>query len=317
MIFINATDGRTGNQLMILAHLLASSLEYNIPFFNFGKSPDKDFILKQDRTHISLHCPLLCKIAAYLTGYSFSRKCLKLLNISTMRDYSCTADKYVPVIRQVAREKKHIIPFVWPYTDYNSLYKHQDACRNFVIPKPHYKQQAEAVIKEQRKRGGVLIGIHIRRTDYKTWFNGKYYFDLSVYEKAMQDMLRLCPEGARFIICSDEKFSSSDFSAIPENLLYFSRNPFIADFVLLASCDYIIGPPSTFSGYASFYGKVKKLTLFTSHQSIKSLEQFGVVMIDYDDITEYTTPDGEIHREYVKLSEGKIISSSVPGLKKY
>jgi hypothetical protein len=33
---------------------------------------------------------------------------------------------------------------------------------------------------------------------------------------------------------------------------------FIEDLYALASCDYIIGPPSTFSQWASFYGNVPR-----------------------------------------------------------
>jgi len=37
---------------------------------------------------------------------------------------------------------------------------------------------------------------------------------------------------------------------------HFGTGHFIEDLYTLASCDYIIGPPSTFTMWASFYGRV-------------------------------------------------------------
>lgn len=314
MILINATNGRTGNQLVILTHLFASSLEHNISFFNFGQTPDKDFIIQTKKGQRSRYLPVLVKLSGWLTTRSFTRKLLAFFGIRVVFNFCAKANALVPLFKETALSHKHLMPFVWPYTDYKALYKHQEECRAFITPKRQYTEQAEQIITRLRQGGRVLIGIHVRRTDYKTWFKGKYYFDTAVYEKAMQETAALCPNGAHFVICSDEKLTTADFPAISPEQIYFSNNPFITDFVLLASCDYIIGPPSTFSGYASFYGKAKKLTLFSAKQTITSLEQFGVVMIDYDDITECRPHKGDVHREYLKLEEGNVISRSVPTL---
>jgi hypothetical protein len=55
-----------------------------------------------------------------------------------------------------------------------------------------------------------------------------------------------------FIICTNEKNillpATQNFSVLNE------ERHFVEDLYLLAKCDYIIGPPSTFSLWASFYG---------------------------------------------------------------
>lgn len=314
MIFINATGGRTGNQLVILSHLYASSLEYNIPFFNFGPSPDKDFIIRQSRQQRSHHFPFLVRAIGWMVTHPCMRSCLKTIGIHIPMKARAKAEECVPIIREAAQKHQFILPYMWPYTDYKALYKHQEGCRSFITPKPQYCEEAAAIIAKLRQTGQTLVGVHVRRTDYKTWFRGKYYYDPSVYEKAMRDMIQLCPNGVRFVICSDEKLTAADFPSINAEQLYISRNAFVTDFVLLSSCDYIIGPPSTFSGYASFYGKAKKVTLYSADQRITSTDQFGIVMIDYDDLSEQVTDDGDVHREYVKLSKGSIVSCSVPTL---
>lgn len=314
MIFLNATNGRTGNQLVILAHLFASSLEYNIPFFNFGQTPDKDFVVQKRKHQRSRHLPFVVKFAGWFVSQPFANKLLKFLNIQIVKHYYAAPNELVPIIRQAAEEHRHLLPYVWPYTDYAALYKHQEECRAFITPKAKYKQEADEIISRLRDTKQTLVGVHVRRTDYKDWLRGKYYFNKEVYEKAMKETAALHPGGVRFIICSDEELSAKDFPSLPENQLYFSHHSFITDFVLLASCDYIIGPPSTFSGYASFYGKAKKCTLFSANQTISATNQFGIIMIDYDDITEQITDEGDIHHEYLKLSEGHVISRCVPTL---
>lgn len=314
MIFINATNGRTGNQLVTLAHLFASSVEYNMPFFNFGQTPDKDFIIQKREHQRSRHLPLVVKIVAWLATRPFASKLQRFLNLQIIMNFRARPNELVPIVKQAAKEHRNLLPYVWPYTDYAALYKHQEECRAFITPKEQYKQQADQIISKLRKTNKTLVGVHVRRTDYKDWFRGKYYFSPAVYEKALKEISELHPNGVHFIICSDEKLTAADFPSLPEEQLYFSRNSFIIDFVLLSSCDYIIGPPSTFSGYASFYGKAKKYTLFSSNQTISSTDQFGVIMIDYDDITEEISIDGDTHREYIKLSKGYVVSRCVPTL---
>ena len=47
---------------------------------------------------------------------------------------------------------------------------------------------------------------------------------------------------------------------------------FITDLYCMASCDGIIGPPSTFSQWASFYGKVPLSFIFTKDDVIQLRE---------------------------------------------
>lgn len=44
------------------------------------------------------------------------------------------------------------------------------------------------------------------------------------------------------------------------------------DQTLMSQCDYIIGPPSTFSTWASFMGKVPLLHLYSAGQKVKLSE---------------------------------------------
>ena len=78
-----------------------------------------------------------------------------------------------------------------------------------------------------------------------------------------------------FHICSDEKIDMADFSGFDCYQIPLSLD--IEDLYALSLCDYIIGPPSTFSMWASFYGNVP-LRIVTKDESKISLDQFKSIL---------------------------------------
>lgn len=159
-----------------------------------------------------------------------------------------------------------VLPQGWMYRDYINLKKHQQRVRSFFTPLKQYVQQIDAEIETARQKGDVIIGIHIRRKDYKTFFDGKWYYENDVYKakmKAMEDLF--VGKKCVFVICSDEIINKLDFSDFIT--LIKKRTP-IVDLYLLAECDYIIGPPSTYSAWASFYKNVPISYIDTADQVI-------------------------------------------------
>ena len=55
----------------------------------------------------------------------------------------------------------------------------------------------------------------------------------------------------------------------------------MSDLYALAGCDYILGPPGTFSQWASFYGEKPLLQLGDSNDSVP-VEKFRVSYLDWD-----------------------------------
>jgi len=109
-------------------------------------------------------------------------------------------------------------------------------------------------ITKIKQKGILLIGVHIRRGDYKKWLGGKYYFGDEVYENYMNDLSqKLLKENGKkqmFIIFSNDFVNFSDM----ENLIISNENWYI-DHHILSLCDYIIGTRSTFTLWASYMGK--------------------------------------------------------------
>lgn len=120
-----------------------------------------------------------------------------------------------------------------------------------------------------------IVGIHVRRGDYQSWKNGEFFFDNETYASAMKQMqsnlTSLNFPTAFLIVTNDPK--SIHKHAFEELPYFLSNNSEIIDLCLLSKCDYIIGPPSTFSSWASFYGKVPYLHL-NSKDEIVNMSKF-------------------------------------------
>lgn len=115
---------------------------------------------------------------------------------------------------------------------------------------------------------GVTVGVHVRRGDYKSWRKGHYYFNDIVYIKKMECIRKqLIAEGidCRFIICSNEPFEATD-TELPITRIPNASG--IEDLCALSKCDYILGPPSSFSQWASFVGNVPLAFLMDEDQEL-------------------------------------------------
>lgn len=126
------------------------------------------------------------------------------------------------------------------------------------------------------KYGGAIVGVHIRKEDYKTAYDGIYYYDDDVFIHYMQQLAKLLP-GCSFYISSNENISSrySELFTIVDKPV----DSAVGDLYALSQCDYIIGPPSTFNCWASFIGDAPLYTMFKKNETI-TLDSFSVIRSD-------------------------------------
>lgn len=142
------------------------------------------------------------------------------------------------------------------FLDSPNFVKHADLIRDFFSPVEPVQERVTAHMKTVRNGAEVMVGVHIRQGDYKQFQNGLFYYTTEEYARFMGRIAALFPmRVVRFLLCSNEKqemgvFRGLDVAAGPGH--------FIEDLYALARCDYIIGPPSTFSQWASFYGQVPR-----------------------------------------------------------
>jgi hypothetical protein len=107
-------------------------------------------------------------------------------------------------------------------------------------------------ISKWRLENKIVIGVHIRRGDYKSWQNGKYFYSDSVYEHYIYLLLELIATEERqikIVIFSNEPTSMGERLDCE-----VSKNQWYIDHYLMSQCHFLIGPPSTFTLWASYIG---------------------------------------------------------------
>ena len=135
----------------------------------------------------------------------------------------------------------------------------------------------EKVKKSLHEYEGITIGVHIRRGDYKQWREGLYYYENITYENAMLSIasqVKANGKKCRFVVCSNEPFNVK-LSGI--DIIQIPNASGMDDLCALSQCDYIIGPPSSFSQWASFYGDVPLRFLLDANEKV-DLSEFSPII---------------------------------------
>lgn len=159
-------------------------------------------------------------------------------------------------------------------------------------PRQEITNKAETMMNTIRQTAEIVIGVHIRHGDYKTWRGGRFYYTFEDFHHLMLQIKALYPDkSVAFFISSNEAFSVDIFKGC--DCYRFGREPSgdILDLHTLSLCDSIIGPWSTYSRWASFIGEVPLCFIKDNKQQL-SLSDFSVVT-DF-----YHFQSGESTEEY-------------------
>ncbi len=157
----------------------------------------------------------------------------------------------------------------WCVRYFDLFHKYKEDIKTLFRFKPSIQGKIDAYIHNTSSQDEVKIGIHIRRGDYKTWLNGVFYFSDEEFITYVNRFIQsLANKPCVVYICGNasaldhDKFKSS----IKSSKVYFPNGNPGEDLCLLSQCDYVIGPPSSFSLVASMYGKAR-LFWITSHEA--------------------------------------------------
>jgi hypothetical protein len=142
----------------------------------------------------------------------------------------------------------------WRFRDPAAVARHAECIRGFFRPIAVHEESAARTAESARSHSDVLVGVHIRQGDYERFLGGRYYYSADQYREIMRRAARLLsPRRVSFLVCSNIPQDRRSFGDLP---LTFGTGQLVEDMYALARCDYLIGPPSTFTIWASFYGGV-------------------------------------------------------------
>ena len=164
-----------------------------------------------------------------------------------------------PAIQKTIAAAKIIFTYGWRFRTPDAVKKHAEKIRSFFRPIEAVEKGSRETMDRVRRQADIVVGVHVRRGDYRGWHEGRFFFEVSRYAAWMRELAAQFPGGkVSFFVSSDEPRSRNEFGDLPVEI---GLGPPVNDLWTLARCDFIFGPPSTFSQWASFYGKVPLLHL--------------------------------------------------------
>jgi len=155
---------------------------------------------------------------------------------------------------------RHIVVSGWFARWYDLFLKYrQEICDLFTID-PEITQpvidRMQAVEKGSEKAQIIRLGVHIRRGDYAEWRDGQFFYDNKTYIEHINRFQQLFPDREVHVYLStnDPDVTEEAFQQqCPLARVHHLQGNAPEDLFMLSECDYLIGPPSTFSLVAAMY----------------------------------------------------------------
>ena len=241
MIIIKSNGGQLFNRIWSYTHWIAHSIQNDIHIFIIDFQDFSPLFSNLNNLR-KIHFIRSKKLTSFITNFIFSQKL-----INNLSEY-----------KALKKNRNFLLLNGWEWRNEVTLVnKNKKQLVNLFVPKKNYIHNCNSILQKYRN-DKTLIGVHIRRKDYKTSFNGIYYYENDQYKKFMSETVQALSVNVNkefcFLLCSDDDIDPMDF--LPFDCFKIPNATNIEDLYSLSLCDYIIGPPSTFSMWASFYGDV-------------------------------------------------------------
>lgn len=299
MVIINSQNAQLCNRLFGFSSFIANSLTYKYQLVNIGfhkyqpyfeATKNNDF----DGFPISVRRSFSPKLDYFYSNlfknwFSFTHR--KFGKTPTLKKFYHTtfSNDLIPKIFDLNdpgfvadAQQKNILVQGWMFRDLSGLRKHRTTICKFFIPVEPYRTEVAAIVAEAKTKANVLIGVHIRRGDYKNFNDGKWFYsdeDYARWMKILESKYATLGQTCVFLIASNDVVDISNFEGL--DILCEQRH-FIVDLYLLAACDSIIGPPSTYSQWAAFYGDKPLTMLLEAGQSV-DIATFNPTLLPEED----------------------------------
>ena len=278
MVIIGKRAGQMGNRLFVFAHIIANAIEYNYEvrnpsFYSYSRyfvGTHNNFFCSFPTNKTRLHSPvlqglyyrLINKCVLPLSRFSWISRFMNITSLDITqetRSEECCDMNNPGYIDLATSNQRLLIKDAWLFRDFININKHADPIRAYFTPIEKHAAAVSSLISRARSDCELLVGVHIRQGDYKRWQGGKYYFTTSEYAEIMRRFTATMPgKRIKFLICSNEKQDEGIFQGLNHVM---GNNHQLEDMYAFAQCDFLIGPPSTYTSWASFYGSVPLFTL--------------------------------------------------------
>jgi len=277
MIVITNNDGQLCNQFILFAHCVATGMETGQCVVNLaGRDIVKSATLEPQilkRRGIWFFSWMtrwpLDKMWWKLTDWIQKAQGVKLKHYK--RKTFAESKAYIEQCFTPHGGRRLFMINDWHFRNHGALARHHDEIVGLLsLKKEFYNKPVEIISGIRKAHPGIeIIGVHIRRGDYQTYSNGRWFYPDGVYASLMREAAAASPATPAFLICSDE----------PANLVFFKQCGMVVyagpghkieDLAALSLCDKIMGPPSTYSWWAAFVSNIPLWHVWDASQPAKS-----------------------------------------------
>ena len=244
MIFVR-DKGRLCNNILQYGHVYAWAREHG------RQTMSMRFAYKYRYFHIchTRYHNFLCYVFA-----KYAAKC----GLLPVADFGIDAPNDPERQEQQLLRHRHIVAEGWYARWYDLFLKYKDEILNLFAFDRQVTEAPDRLLHslpacDQR------LGVHIRRGDYRTWHGGRYYFTDQQFIGQIRQFLNIHPDRVTqlFVCGNDPDLDEEAFrQALPGIAVSFPKGNPGEDLYLLSQCDYLMGPPSTFTLVASMYRDV-------------------------------------------------------------
>jgi hypothetical protein len=294
VLVIAARSGRLANRLILFANFIAFAEEHRYRLINFTfhsyahlfESTCHDIYCQYPPPSRRSWFDRLPGLATLIRGsrlfYNLTRSAGALNDrwpvwgnkVLTFREpHGSLVSLEDPEIIARFADKKLVFLFGWTFRAPTLVERQADRLRDYFRLRAKHALASQAAVERLRQQAEIVVGVHIRHEDYKRWRGGKYYFPIERYCRWMRQMTEQFPgRQLAFLVSSDEPRQEQEFPGLK---VRFAPGIAVQDLYALAQCDYILGPVSSFSQWASFYGNVPLLHLRNTETPVER-SQFRV-----------------------------------------
>lgn len=205
---------------------------------------------------------------------------LKILPTASFKRRDCDRE----ALERKMLKHRHIVVSGWFVRYYDLFLKYRNEIvdlftldEQYTAPVRTKMQEVEKLSTPNSPLSTLRLGVHIRRGDYAKWRNGQFFYSDEIYAAYINRFVEMHQDKSVHVY-----LSTNDPSVTEEHFQLLCQKAHIhclggsapEDLFMLSECDYLIGPPSTFSLVAAMYRDIPLYRMDTVDVSQMTEEGF-------------------------------------------
>ena len=279
MIILPDRTGWLANRIFLFCQFIIFSKEHDVRILNPGFNEYADFFQTTSRQSVSsfpfrksvfgnsffrkfffkiiyFFSHSLIKTEKHLRKFRLFPGFVRIISLKAGMEFKLNTPENISLLKKSAFTI--LTGWEFRYEDIDIVFSHHDIIKNYFLPCRQYLDQVDLLYSKihSENENAIIIGVHIRRGDYKTFESGHFFYEAEEYADCMKSAAGIFKvRNVVFLVCSNETIDPIVFKNHGLKF-YFGTGDKIEDMYSLARCNYLMGPPSTYSMWASIYGKV-------------------------------------------------------------